>query len=445
MAGLVRRAIAGLGRLRKDRFLRRAALLSSGVAAGQLFYMLVLPLVTRLYTPDDFGLFSVLSTIAGILGAAITLRYELAVPVCTDDRAAADTVVLTMLVTTTLVGGLGILVWLLGPVLAAWIGMPRLAPLLWALLPLLLAWGCMMALSYWSIRQGRFRANALNKALHFLVQGLGQLGFGATVGGAAGLTFGYVAVYVARTTHFLGILSASDWRQLLDARLGRIWRQARLYWRYAAFSTPSSVMQATVQFLPVVFVAMLYGPTLAGLFALAQRLLDVPVRLLSGATGEAYLGEIARLDPPAIYRLFVRTGLRFLVIGLIGMAPLLLAGPALFAVVFGEPWRLSGAIMQCLIPAALARFTVVPIIQTLYVLGRQDIHLLAAGLNLLALAASFTIGWRLDLPPLQTLLLYGVSSAAGWLTYAALTWWVARERARDAAASGPARLPTPMD
>jgi O-antigen/teichoic acid export membrane protein len=445
MAAFIRRAIARLGRLRQDRLLRRAALLSGGVVLGQALYTAILPLVTRLYSPDDFGLFAVFSTFSGILGVAVTLRYELAIPISEDDRAAADTVALTMLVTVAMAAILALAIWLLGPKLAAWIGMPRFAPLLWALPPLLLAWGGMQALAYWSIRQGRFRVNAVNKALHFVAQGLGQLALGVVLGGPAGLCLGYASGYAVRVAHFLGMLSRPDRLLLRRARLGRMWRLAREHWRYAALSTPSALMQSSVQFLPAILVALLYGPAMAGLFALAQRLLDVPVRLLSGATGEAFLGEIARLDPPAIYRLFVKTGLRFLVIGLIGTVPLLFAGPALFAFVFGEPWRLSGAMMQCLLPAALARFTVVPIIQTLYVLRRQDIHLLAAGLNLLAMAAGFLIGWQLGLSPLRTLLLYGVGSAAGWLAYAALTWRIARDRAFATEPSLSPRLPASTD
>ena len=55
--------------------------------------------------------------------------------------------------------------------------------------------------------------------------------------------------------------------------------------------------------------------------------------------------------------------------------------------------------VQCLVPVQLARFVVVPVSQALNVFQRQDLHLLAAGLNLLAMAASFTAGWWLQLGP----------------------------------------------
>lgn len=414
---------------RDDRLLRRIALLSTGVMAGQAVAVLVSPLLTRLYTPEEFGLFAIVSALSGILGTSIGLRYELAVPACRDEAEAARTVALTMLAGAAVALLLTLGIALGGAALARALGSPEVQPLLWLLPPMLLLWGWGQPLVYWSIRRGSFRMNAINRTLQLASQAFGQLALALPVGGGLGLTLGYGFGYLLRLAHHLWVLPAQAWQELRAVRPRPLWQLAREHWRYPVFSLPSALLQSAAQFLPALLLAPLYGPAVAGLFALAQRMLDVPIRLLSNTASEAFLGEVARLEPAAVQRVFLRTARRFLAVGLVGMAPLLLAGPPLFALAFGEPWRDAGTMVQCLVPVSLARFVVIPISQTLYVVRRQDLHLISATLNLAALAAAFLLGWWLGLGPLATLLIYSLGSSVAWLIYGLSCWWAVRAHA----------------
>jgi O-antigen/teichoic acid export membrane protein len=432
------------GRLRAwrdDRFLRRVAVLSSGTIAGQLVLVLATPLLTRLYTPAEFGAFAVFSALTAILGTVMCLRYEQAVPLV----AAADVApmigvsILAALVLSALLAGL---VAAFGPALAALVGAPELAALLWLVAVVMLLWGLTLPLAFASIRRGAFRANALNKTLQLGSQAAGQLGLGLVGGGLAGLVVGYSVGYVVRLGHFLAILEPAEWRRLAAVRLRRLGQLARAHRAYPLLATPAALLQASTQMLPTMLVALLYGPAMAGWFGLAQRILELPVRLLGMTTSQVFLTEIARSDPGAVYRLFVTTARRFLVLGLLGMAPLLLLGPWLFALIFGEEWRTAGILVQCLVPAQLARFVVMPVSQVLNVLQRQDLHLFAAGLNLLAMAASFAAGWWLGLGAIPVVLLFSLGSALAWLVYFLLARRIARARAQaPAAPTGPAPVP----
>lgn len=420
------------GRLRAwrdDRFLRRVAVLSSGTIAGQLVLVLATPLLTRLYTPAEFGAFAVFSALTAILGTVICLRYEQAIPIVAEADVAAMigvSIACTLMLSALLAG----LVMVAGPALADLVGAPGLAPLLWLLPVAMLLWGLTLPLTFASLRRGAFRANALNKTLQMTSQAAGQLGLGLAGTGIFGLVVGYGVGYVVRLGHFLVLLEPAEWRRLAAVRLRRLGQLARLHRAYPLLATPASLLQASTQMLPTMLVALLYGPAMAGWFGLAQRMLELPVRLLGMTTSQVFLTEIARNDPGAVYRLFVTTSWRFLVLGVAGMAPLLLLGPWLFALVFGEDWRTAGILVQCLVPAQLARFVVMPVSQVLNVLQRQDLHLLAAGLNLLAMAASFAAGWWLGLGAIPVVLLFSLGSGLAWLGYFLLAQRIARARAR---------------
>lgn len=63
--------------------------LVGGTTGAQLLAVLAAPLLTRLYTPEDFGLLAVYASLLGLIAVIASLRYELAIPLPTDDTEAA--------------------------------------------------------------------------------------------------------------------------------------------------------------------------------------------------------------------------------------------------------------------------------------------------------------------------------------------------------------------
>lgn len=411
-----------LGRVRQSRFLRRLGLLSGGTLLGQGLVVLSSPLLTRLYTPEQFGFFAVFGALSAILGVAIGLRYEFAVPVVRDDEEAVALVALTALASCLLSAALAVALLFQGAPLAALVGLGDRSDILWLLPAALLLWGVGSGLSFWSIRQGLFRLNGANRIVQFGTQAVGQVGFGLLGLGGVGLVLGYVLGYVTRFVHLALALPRLELARLCRPALGRLWQALRHHWHYPAFSASSSLLQSACHMLPAILVALLYGPAMAGLFALSQRVVALPVRLFSDSASQVFLGEIAKADRERLIRLFKRTTLLFLGIGSVGMLPLLLAGPWLFALVFGDAWREAGVIVQLLVPLHLTRFVVRPISQTLNVLRRQDLHLLSALINGLALVLSFGAGWWLALDAHWTFALFSASSSAAWLLYLLIAW-----------------------
>lgn len=428
-------------RLPKSRFVRRLAMLSSGTLAGQAMLIASAPLLTRIYTPADLGVLAVFSAITAVTGVIMTLRYEFAIPVCaTDDEAAAVTAVglVASLVLSLL---LAAAIAAFGPFLAVQLALGSTPGLLWLLPPLMLVWGFGLALSHWSIRRGTFKANAVGNFVQYAGQAVLQVAFGLSGLGVTGLVLGYTLGLAGRGLLFVAAVSADDRRLLAAARWPAMRAAAARHWRYPVFSGTSSLLQSASQMLPAVAVAVLYGPAVAGLFGLGQRIIGLPVRMLAEAASYAFLGEAARAEGQQLYRLFLITTLRFFLLGSALMAPVLLAGPQLFALAFGEEWREAGLLTQLLVPLYLARFVTVPVSQTLNIHGRQHLHLTASALNLAAFASSFFAGWALALDAATTILAYSLASTAAFAFYLAAAWRTARHVAAAPAAARPMQGP----
>src|SRR5512142_456745 len=91
--------------IKTNTFGRNVALLAGGTAFGQVITVAAAPLLTRLYSPGDFGVLAVFGSIVSVLAVVASLNYHLAIPLPDEDSAAARLLVLSLL----LLGATGLL------------------------------------------------------------------------------------------------------------------------------------------------------------------------------------------------------------------------------------------------------------------------------------------------------------------------------------------------
>ena len=78
-------------------FARHVVTLASGTAMGQLLLVLALPVLTRLYSPADYGALAVYSATLTVLLVLVSLRFEVAIPLPEDDQVAGSLLALSLL------------------------------------------------------------------------------------------------------------------------------------------------------------------------------------------------------------------------------------------------------------------------------------------------------------------------------------------------------------
>jgi O-antigen/teichoic acid export membrane protein len=431
MQGLTRKlGIAG-------EFGKRVMLIAGGTALGRALIILASPLLTRLYTPEDFGVLAVYLAFVGILGSIVCLRYELAIPLPVGRRAAANVLVLALSIGLAMSMLLGIATSLAGRPLLSSLGLSTFQPYLW-LLPLgLVGVGSYQALSYWAIRRRSFRHIARTRISQAIGQVGIQLGWGMGPNGPLGLMLGALVGQAAG----ISTLGREAWRtdrsSFRAVRLRGLGRMLRRYRRFAIFGTGSALLNSAVRQLPALLLAAMYGPQFAGWYALSQRVIGMPMLLLGSAVAQVYFGEAARLarqDPVALRHLFLRLSARLLIVGVAALGVLVVAGPQLFGLVFGEQWRQSGLITQLLVMNYLGQFVVGTTSQTLYILERQDLHLFWDIFQITVILSIFLSATLLDWPPLLLIACYSFSML---LAYVVVFVLVLRLIGRNAQAAPP--------
>jgi O-antigen/teichoic acid export membrane protein len=353
--------------------LRSAATVALGAGVGQVILLASSPVLSRIFTPEVFGVFGVATSIESVLVVVAALRYEQAIPLPDDDRAGSALVAIGIgcVAVTTVVSA--VLLTLLGPALADWTNTPDLAGYL-LLVPLVLFFdGVTLVLSYWAVRQARFGRLSASRLSQAAAQVAGQVGLGAISATPGSLIVGSAAGKVASAS----VLAANAWRAGQDRVAGVTWslvrRNARRYRRFPLVSSWSALANSAGLQLPAILAAALFAPAIAGWFLLANRVVAAPMTLFGQASAQAFHGRAAASNRAGeglrgdLWRLAGQLAR----LGVLPAVGLVVFGPTLFRVVFGPEWEPAGEYARLLAPAFLAQFVVSPLAPSLAVLERQ--------------------------------------------------------------------------
>jgi O-antigen/teichoic acid export membrane protein len=394
--------------LRGNRFLASVLVLAGGTALGQGLVALSAPILTRLYSPADHGQFALFSTFVAIFGAGGALSLDVAI-VSARDEGEASYLGLGALISalfTSILGSL-VLFTLINRNVFEFGSLPRGVAFLAC--PALLVATAFSSLRYSFVRERSYgmlgRASVLQNWMRCLFQvGLGVLHpawNGLLIGDLFGRAIG------------IGWLRRQNWpvfrRGLGTIRPHKLWDAVRRNYRFPLYSVPSTVINEATLNLPLPLIAHLYGIGMAGQFALAQRVLLLPIAVVGSSVADAYHGHIAAnlgQAPAARIRFFYQAARSLSLMGLCPMLLLMVLGPWVFSFAFGPAWSHAGTLATVMAPWILAQFVVSPLSRAVFVMGGQKSKLLydlsALGAILLTLGGACL--WRLSLTHFVALL-----------------------------------------
>lgn len=413
-----------LGRIRRQFNVHRRGVLAilGGTAAGQIVALAAAPILSRIYSPTDFGIFATCTAIIVTIGTVAAGRYELAVPLPSKEKHAQSLVFLG-LTSACLVGIAGTaVVALAGTEIATRFGQARLMPWLWAVPISATAMGCSLVLSQLAIRHGRFKSIGRRNVLQQVTMVVGQIAGGLGGLKPGGLVIGFGFSYLASAA---SLLIGSGLRAA-DARQGRKFQDlravARRYWKFPAISGPSGLLNVLGLQLPVVLLAYWYGAHVAGWMSLTQRVLALPVTLIGTAVGQVYLSRLAvaiRGDVVAAARMFDRASRNLGGAACLALIALLALGPWVFPLVFGSQWANSGLYAQAMSVSLACQLVAAPLSQTLIVLERQRLQLAWDLSRVVSVATTLYIAHVAEWAPLAAVWAIGtvlaITYVASWL------------------------------
>jgi O-antigen/teichoic acid export membrane protein len=349
--------------LAKGGFLKAVAKLSGATFLGQVVSILASLILTRLYTPADFGILGVFMAISGQLAVFICMRYEWAILPAKDDRKAADLVFLCALLTTIVSTIVAIVCLFASTQIAAWVKVPGLARFMW-LMPIAVGCGGLFQIfNYWALRQKDFSIIAQAQVTKSLWSNGIQIGLGFLNAGAMGLLIGYIVNQLAGLKALLSFFWRDGQKYMAVFSIASCTSVGREYLGFITSCVTSSFFNYAAISAPSILLAFYYGTEEVGFFALAQRITSIPAVLISGAVSQVYFAnacELIHTDPKELGRLYIRTTLLLFSVSL-AVIMVLFFTPWIVPIVFGKQWQLSGIMCQYMSPMLLSTLCVSPL------------------------------------------------------------------------------------
>jgi len=316
----------------------------SGLAQVLTFGITII-LARFFYTDVDFGILALFSATQMIVSVFANGRYDVAIMLPQEQTQARALLFLSLQI------GLGVSLASLGVVavsatsIAQWADAPQLASALW-LLPLAV-WlsSVTQPLIVYLNRQKQYRSIATSK----LAQALGMGGISLLLGyfglSEMGLVWGFVAGQVLVLLVLVyGYLAHDTLAKLWQSRsLGKV--AAATYAHFPRWSTWSSLLNNISKQAPVYMLQYFFGSGVVGQFSMSNRVLGTPVLLVSQSYGQIFYQHAAQKEheaPQELLPLVVKTVRNLLLLGFVPILVLALAGPQLFAWVFGPEWLEAG-------------------------------------------------------------------------------------------------------
>lgn len=362
-------------RLVGSSFVRDASVMMIGTTAGQMASLLLAPILTRLFTVEEFGYLGVYTAALAILGVAAALGFDLAIPLAASDAELMSLTAacgIAVAFTTALVG------------LAAWLAPTEILTEVWLgpldayryLLPLGLAClGGYYVVVAAATRLGRFNEIARTRLSQGLGGPLSQIGFGWLGLGFAGLAIGTI---IGQASGFFLLLS----RVVLDRPIPRAaltWTSIRaVAWRYRHFPLFASWgrvvdMAGSGPVLYLLF-STYYSTAIVGYMFLGERVFARPLLMVSSSLLQVFAGEAgrtARLDPNTLRRRFRQVVLGQFAFALGWIALVNIAAPWAVPKLFGAPWIAAVPYLRALSLSYLALAVLHPVSSTLQLINRQ--------------------------------------------------------------------------
>jgi len=402
--------------VRNDRFSRGVLTVLTGTTICKIIAFAAIPLLSRLFTPEDFGVLALFSMVTATCATIVTWRYEAAVVLPDSDEEAINLLGVCIGLSTAT----SILLWFVfqvwGHDIALLFGAPDFE--FWLKLSPLCIWatGVWTALRLWKARRDDFRSISVSRVVDtsFLVvtqSGLGMLARGML----AGLMLG---PFIARFSAVLSI----GWstlrddgdliRRSLNLRVAR--EQAARFIRFPLYDTPASTLSSVSREMPAGLLGMFFVTQWVGFYSIAYRILSVPVQMLGGAIAQVYL-PVARDAAAAghLDKLSLSIFGRLLGVAMTPMIIVAIAAPELISIILGPQWVLAGEMLTWLTPSLLAVFVASPLSEIYSILERQTEKLVFNVALFLTRVASLGIGGLLG-DPILAVALYSVSGAVFW-------------------------------
>ncbi|MBD3375613.1 oligosaccharide flippase family protein [candidate division KSB1 bacterium] len=393
--------------------------LGTGTAFGQVVTVASVPILARIYSPEDFGSLGIFNAFVLTIAVISGLRYEQAILLPRKHRDGYDLMILNIAITlvTSLIAG--VFLWIYRFQFSQWLGDPVLPSIMWLIGIGILLFGLYNGLNYWNTRMERYSVLGSAKVANNTFAAIFQFITGVLYAAPTTLIGGFMFGKLVENGILLRTIKKRDGLHSFSTKT-RMLALAKRYEKFPKFNTWSALVNTLSWQAPAFLLGGFFNLQVVGFYTLGERVVRMPMTIIGRAIAQVFFQKGTHALREQVLDQVYRQTLRMLSrIGLVPSIVLALAGEEIFTIAMGADYAKAGIYVQILSIWAFIWFVSSPLSTIIAIKERQETGLYINVLILITRVVSLIIGGLLD-NPYVALILFSVT---GIFTYGWLLVW----------------------
>jgi len=389
---------------------KNMSILASGSIISKLIGFASYPIITRIYSPADFGVLAVFSSTIFILLPFSTLRYSFAIPLPKNDILAFNLLSTGFIIAIVLGSLLALFFVISGNFIFNLLNIVEISEYWWLLILAIMGAALYELLTNWASRKLKFGAIAKTGVWRSSISVIIQIVLGLTGYKSMGLVIGETAHKMGGGISLLRIFIKDILKNISTLSIKYQFFLLKYYKNFPLFNMPSDLLLVFTSKVPILYFAYQFGPDYSGQLGLALMIISVPLQLFGKTASLAYYAEIARIGIREKKQVFAVTKsvLYKLIIFNLFTFIILLFSPSTFSFAFGSKWIQAGEFTRILSIYLLLEFITTPLTKLFLLYNKQSKYLKTSIYRTGLVISSFYISYSLSYDPYQTLSIYTV-------------------------------------
>lgn len=322
--------------------------LTTGSLIAQMIAILISPITTRLYTPEQLGVYTLLITVVTLFGPIISAKIEMAIVTEKEEKDMYAAMVLAAIICVIL-SIIATILYSIYIILTGQFANEYIIYLSIIFIYLIMT-GFLNILTSYNNRNKDYNIISSVYVIRTTVQNLGLVVFGI-------MKFSIVGMLLSQIIGSLfGLRRQSEklipnWNKLKEVKKEDLKRVIKNNYKLALYTTPATLCNSCSYSLINFFITALYGSTIFGYYSISYRVLGIPLTLVSANVSKVFFERASKeMNETKSFTNILKKITLFLVSLAIPMVVVLtLIGPILCKFVFGQEWEAAGKYIQILV------------------------------------------------------------------------------------------------
>lgn len=397
-------------------FMKNVAILMSGKSLAAIIALVTMPIVASLFTPADFGAAAIFVSAVGMLSTVATLRYGRAIILPESDATATNILGFAHRVAIAYCGAVYFIIFALDLMDVTPVTLELLGNWKWAIPVGIWLTAVVGIQEGWLTRQKGFAKISRTLVVGNLTSSGVRIGNGLAYGtSVSGLIVGDLCGRLGRL-----LMQLREHRLVMSATVSKESVHesrsiARHYSDFPLFNAPAGFVFSLGQNLPVLLFGTMFGPAVAGFYAMSHRLSRAPMSLVATSMRRVFLQKVASITNQnrSLMKAFSLSLIGLALVGFLPFITLYLFGQEILGWLLGDEWIEAGRFLEITAPWLLSIWISVPCNPIFVVLRRQKLWLIMTSTLTVLRLAAFGIASLLDSDPAKTLHLFVLATIFG--------------------------------